>query len=55
MIFRPKNGSITKQLNFRVSGQKNTGNKAKYLGIYHDEHLNWNIQLNQIKTKQCRS
>ena len=55
MIFGPKNGSITKQLNFRISGQKNTRNKAKYLGIYLDEHLTWNFQLNQIKTKQCRS
>ena len=30
-------------------------NKAKYLGIYFDEHLTWNFQLNQIKTKLSRS
>ena len=56
IIFRPKNEIITKQLNFRISGQKvNTVNKAKYLGIYLDEHLTWNFQLNQIKTKLSRS
>ena len=56
IIFRPKIEIITKQLNFRISGQKvNTVNKAKYLGIYLDEHLTWNFQLNQIKTKLSRS
>ena len=56
IIFRPKNKNITKQLNFRISGQKiNTVNKTKYLGIYLDQHLTWNFQLNQIKTKLSRS
>ena len=56
IIFRSKNKSITKHLNFRISGQKiNTVNKAKYFGIYLDEHLNWNFQLNQIKTKLSRT
>ena len=55
IIFGPKNKSITKQLNLRISGQKiNTVNKAKYLGIYLDEHLTWNFQLNQIKIKLSR-
>ena len=30
-------------------------NKAKYLGIYLDEHLTWNFQLIQIETKLSRS
>ena len=30
-------------------------NKAKYLGIYLDEHLTWNFQLIQIKAKLSRS
>ena len=56
LIFRPKSKSITKQLNFRISGQKiNPVNKAKYLGIYLDEHLTWNFQLIQIKTKLSRN
>ena len=56
IIFRPKNKSITKHLNFRISGLKiNPVNKAKYLGIYLDEHLTWNFQLNQRKTKLSRS
>ena len=29
--------------------------KTKYLGIYLDEHLTWNFQLTQIKTKLSRS
>ena len=56
LIFRSKNKSITKHLNFTISGQKiNAVNKTKYLGIYLDEHLTWNFQLNQIKTKLSRS
>ena len=53
IILRPKNKSITKQLNFRISDQK--VNKAKYLGKYLDEHLTWIFQLNKIKTKLSRS
>ena len=56
IIFRPKNESITKHLNVRISGQKiYPVNKAKYLGIYLDEYLTWNFQLIQIKTKLSRS
>ena len=56
IIFRSKNKSITKHQNFRISGQKiNPVNKAKYLGIYLDEHLTWNFQLIQIKIKLSRS
>ena len=56
IIFRPKNKIITKHLNFRISGQKiNEVKKTKYLGIYLDEHLTWNFQLSQIKTKLSRS
>ena len=47
---------MTKHLNFRISGQKiNNVNETKYLSIYLDEHLTWNFQLNQIKTKLSRS
>ena len=56
IIFRPKKKSFTKHLNFRIRGQKiNPVNKAKYLGIYLDEHLTWNFQLIQIETKPSRS
>ena len=56
IIFRSKNKSITKQQNFRISGQKiNKTKQTKYLGIYLDEHLTWNFQLKQIKTKLSRS
>ena len=56
IIFRPKNKSITKHLNFRINGQKlNEAKQTKYLGIHLDEHLTWNFQLKQIKTKLSRS
>ena len=56
IIFRPKNKSITKHLNFRISGQKtNETKQTKYLGIYLDEDLTWEFQLKQIKTKLSRS
>ena len=29
--------------------------QTKYLGIYLDEHLTWNFQLDQIKNKLSRS
>ena len=47
---------MTKHLNFRISGQKiNIVKQTKYLGIYLDEHLTWNFQLDQIKSKLSRS
>ena len=50
MYKKIKNGP--KLQDFRISGQKiNTLNKAKYLGVYLDEHLTWSFQLRQIKTK----
>ena len=55
-FFRPKTKTITKDINFRISGQKvNIAKQTKYLGIYLDEHLKWNFQLDQIKSKLSRS
>ena len=51
-----KTKKITNHLNFRINGQKvNIVKETKYLGIYLDEHLTWNIQLDQIKSKLSRS
>ena len=56
ILFRPKTKTTTKHLNFRISGQKiNIVKQTKYLGIYLDEYLTWNFQLNQIKSKLSRS
>ena len=56
ILFRPKTKTITKHLNFRISGQKiNTVKQTKYLGIYLDKHPTWNFQLHQIKNKLRRS
>ena len=43
ILFRTKTKTITKHLNFRISGQKvNIVKQTKYLGIYLDEYLTWN-------------
>ena len=49
-LFRPKTKTMTKHLNFRISGQKiNIVKQTKYVGIFLDEHLTWNFQLDQKK------
>ena len=56
ILFWTKAKNITKSLNFRISGQKiNPVKQTKYLGIYLDEHLIWNFQINQIKSKPSRT
>ena len=56
ILFRPKGKNITKNLNFRIREQKiNPVKQTKYLGIYLDEQLTWNFQINQIKSKLSRS
>ena len=56
VIFRSKSNKITKQLNFRISGQKiNPTTHLKYLGIYLDEYLNWEFHTNQIILKLPRA
>ena len=56
VIFRSKAKKITKQLNFRISGQKiNPTTHLKYLGIYLDEYLNWEFHTNQIMLKLQRA
>ena len=52
ILFHLKTKTITKHLNFRISGQKiNIVKQMKYLGIYLDQRLTWNFQLDQIKSK----
>ena len=56
ILFQPKAKNITKNLNFKISGQKiNPVKQTKYLGMYRDEHLPWNFQINQIKSKLSSS
>ena len=52
ILFRSSYKKMTKNLNFRVSGQKiKLSDYVKYLGIYLDKHLNWNKHLTILKTK----
>ena len=56
ILFRRKNKKITKNLNFRISGQKiDTIKQAKYLAVYLDEGLTWKFQTGQIKSKLSRN
>ena len=44
ILFRSKNKKITKNMNFRISGQKiNIICKTKYLGLILDESLTLNV------------
>ena len=46
IIFKPRNKTITKHLNFRLSGKKiKPTNQVKYLGVILQEHLHWNKYL----------
>ena len=56
IIYRPRKKQITKHLNFRISGQKmNTCINVKYPGITLEENLEWNLDLNLIKSKLNRA
>ena len=56
IIFRPKNKTITKHLNFRIGGQKiKLCNKVKYLGIFLEEHLEWNTHINILSARLNRA
>ena len=56
ILFRKKNKNINKTLNFRLSGQRMKLSKStKYLGVIIDEHLDWNIQLNNLTDKLARA
>jgi len=56
VIFRPKNKTITKRLNFRISGEKiGISKTVKYLGVILHEHLDWQTHINTLiknETKQ---
>ena len=42
LLFRPKGKTITKHVNFRISGERiKTSTTVKYLGLLLREHLNW--------------
>ena len=56
ILFRSRNRTIDKQLNFRLSGQKiNLSNAIKYLGIIIDEHLTWSNHINILACKLSRA
>ena len=55
IIFQLKGKDITKNLNFRISGQKICISKqVKYLGFMLDESLTWSSHISMLKAKPCR-
>ena len=55
VLFRSKNRKITKNMNFRISGQKiKMLSKTKYLGLFLDENLSFKY-LDTIKLKLNRA
>ena len=56
IIFRPPGKTITKKLNFRVSGQKiQPTTHTKYLGVTIDEHLSLKSHVDSLRQKLSRS
>ena len=56
VLFKPRNKKITKQLNFRVSGQKiKQSIQVRYLGLILQDDLHWDAHLTKIEEKLCRS
>ena len=56
IIFKHKKKTITKHLNFRISGQKiMPTNQVKYLGAILQEDLHWNKYLSNLRKKVSRS
>ena len=56
ILFRHKNHTISKNMNFRISGQKiipTTHNR--YLDILMDQHLSWDQHLKMLKQKLSRA
>ena len=55
-LFRSKNKNITKNMNFRISGQKiSIICKTKCLGLILDEHLTFKYHLENLKLKLNRA
>ena len=56
LIFRPKEKSITKYLNFRIRGEKiNTSSTVNYLGVLLHENLQWQTYIDSLITKLSRA
>ena len=56
LIFRPKGKSITKHLNFRISGEKiSTSSTVNFLGVLLHENLQWQTHIDSLITKLSRA
>ena len=56
ILFRSKQKSISKAMNFRISGQRiKTTHQTKYLGLLLDENLTFTSYLNALKVKLNRA
>ena len=55
-MFGPKQKSITKHMNFRISGQRvHRSSKVRYLGIILQENYEWEQHLNTLTPKLNRA
>ena len=56
VLFRSKDKNFTKNMNFRISGQKiNMISQTRYLGLMLDEHLTFKYYLQNLKLKLNRA
>ena len=56
LLFRPKGKTITKHLNFRISGERiKTSTTVKYLGVLLHAHHNWQPHIDSFVTKLSKA
>ena len=56
IIFRDPRKKINYDMKIKIDGKKLTPcSSVKYLGIYIDQHLNWNVHLAELKPKLSRA
>ena len=56
VLFKRRNKKITKQLNFRVSGQKiKQSSQVRYLGVILQDDMQWDAHITNLEKKLSRS
>ena len=56
VLFKPRNKKITKQLNFRVSGQEiKQSSQVRYLGVILQDDMQWDAHITNLEKKLSRS
>ena len=56
IIFRDPRKKLSLEMKIKIDGKRLTPcSSVKYLGVYIDQHLNWNVHLSELKPKLSRA